>query len=1055
MLAKFKVNNAKAELCSKEIDESTAEKFRQAVRSFYWYQLSADDLPMWGMVGEVMDEKEYIFSHRSFEFLYNGEKIVQVNLKSQNPVLIESGAVIDFSYSVVWKPTKLTFKNRFERYLDFTFFEHSIHWFSVFNSFMMVVFLCGLVALILIRTLKSDYKAYNIEEKDIPSLSGRFTEEPGWKQVSGDVFRAPRHLELFSILWGTGHQIFCLVLLVTLLGIPRELYSDSGATTTAIIVFYCLTSFINGYSSGGFYKRHSVASRRKGTTRDLWKITMVGSAALLPGIFAIVGLLLNCLICYNGHTNDDNEYYSDEYQLSEFSDTARENSFTVEENVKRKNGYCQNCCRRLYLLIWSILIVGVAVYTSTASLPTLRRCISRDGFFNYAFAEVMLHPRVKASASLLERLGFNKPTHYLEHSWNPVGNSDRESVVKGGKIPLHHASIVGNYRMVKLLLRRGAFATLNTKSEHGATPLILAALNGHDKVVFTLIKNGANLYDTWSSSHRKGLNAGHWAARGGHIDVVKELFANGYDLYSLSSNGNNILYYATESGSIELIEFLVDACNEDNEKIDALFNGKKGLRKDRPIHVAIRNRYWDIVRLLVSYKVDLDSPPLPVSVALQLPTRGETFTQEEGDIVELLIKNASYDFKSSEASSEDSYLNIWLHLLSKSGFGGKYAAKLLLSIGADSQSVQESSEYQVQMKKTVLITAIQQRHFEIGSIFLKHMTSVKNDRGNDILLMKDTVGRTALHNIVLHMNSMKGKNLLNELLLEGGEKLAAIKARDGKTALHIAAWTGRLDAVQRLLKVKGNIKSLQCKKGRTPIHWASDHGHLEIVKVLVRAGVDPLQRTRSGLTILHILSMPGGAEEDKKLKVMHWLLAKSKLGEGVSHILEARPPITSHGSSSKRQKHIHVGMQGNTALHIASRSVRVKTVQMLLDFGAKVDARTESEETALHLAASSRRVGNTGGGEIDSNQIIISLLKAGADIDAVSKYGETALIRAAESGRFDVVKNLLQQGATIELETNNGQTAQSIASERKYRNIYLLIGDYKKRKHEQKKVDHL
>ena len=37
------------------------------------------------------------------------------------------------------------------------FFEHQIHWFSIFNSFMMVIFLCGLVALILMRTLRQDY----------------------------------------------------------------------------------------------------------------------------------------------------------------------------------------------------------------------------------------------------------------------------------------------------------------------------------------------------------------------------------------------------------------------------------------------------------------------------------------------------------------------------------------------------------------------------------------------------------------------------------------------------------------------------------------------------------------------------------------------------------------------------------------------------------------------------------------------------------------------------------------------------------------------------------
>ena len=32
-----------------------------------------------------------------------------------------------------------------------------IHWFSIFNSFMMVIFLTGLVSMILLRTLRNDY----------------------------------------------------------------------------------------------------------------------------------------------------------------------------------------------------------------------------------------------------------------------------------------------------------------------------------------------------------------------------------------------------------------------------------------------------------------------------------------------------------------------------------------------------------------------------------------------------------------------------------------------------------------------------------------------------------------------------------------------------------------------------------------------------------------------------------------------------------------------------------------------------------------------------------
>lgn len=39
-----------------------------------------------------------------------------------------------------------------------------IHWFSIFNSFMMVIFLVGLVSMILMRTLRKDYARYSKEE---------------------------------------------------------------------------------------------------------------------------------------------------------------------------------------------------------------------------------------------------------------------------------------------------------------------------------------------------------------------------------------------------------------------------------------------------------------------------------------------------------------------------------------------------------------------------------------------------------------------------------------------------------------------------------------------------------------------------------------------------------------------------------------------------------------------------------------------------------------------------------------------------------------------------
>ncbi len=45
-----------------------------------------------------------------------------------------------------------------------------IHWFSIFNSFMMVMFLTGLVAIILMRTLRKDYARYAKTDDDMESL---------------------------------------------------------------------------------------------------------------------------------------------------------------------------------------------------------------------------------------------------------------------------------------------------------------------------------------------------------------------------------------------------------------------------------------------------------------------------------------------------------------------------------------------------------------------------------------------------------------------------------------------------------------------------------------------------------------------------------------------------------------------------------------------------------------------------------------------------------------------------------------------------------------------
>ena len=59
--------------------------------------------------------------------------------------------------SVRFQESQVPFERRFDRDLEYNFFESQIHWFSIFNSFMIVVFLAGLVALIMMRSLSMDF----------------------------------------------------------------------------------------------------------------------------------------------------------------------------------------------------------------------------------------------------------------------------------------------------------------------------------------------------------------------------------------------------------------------------------------------------------------------------------------------------------------------------------------------------------------------------------------------------------------------------------------------------------------------------------------------------------------------------------------------------------------------------------------------------------------------------------------------------------------------------------------------------------------------------------
>ncbi|ODM87817.1 Transmembrane 9 superfamily member 3 [Orchesella cincta] len=286
----FKSDTPPTVFCEIELNEEKLKAFVYAVKNRYWYQMFVDDLPIWGVVGEPDDTKGeyYVYSHKKFDLAFNGNQIVDVNMTTEGKVLLTVGAKIPFSYEVHWKSSKTKFENRFDKYLDPNFFQHRIHWFSIFNSFMMVIFLVGLVSMILMRTLRKDYARY-AKDEEMDDMDRDLGDEYGWKQVHGDVFRPAAKPLLFSALLGTGCQLLVVTVAVILFTILGELYTERGSLLSTAIFVYAATSPINGYFGASIYAQ--MGGKR-------WIRQMLCSVALLPAVVCGTSFFINFIAIY-------------------------------------------------------------------------------------------------------------------------------------------------------------------------------------------------------------------------------------------------------------------------------------------------------------------------------------------------------------------------------------------------------------------------------------------------------------------------------------------------------------------------------------------------------------------------------------------------------------------------------------------------------------------------------------------------------------------------------------------------------------------------------------
>lgn len=339
----MRTNASEQIACRKKYTAEQLKEFKKFIAEEYRVNMICDNLPLavkvedpegvtqlkyekgyaLGMKGAKMaadqDEPLYINNHLRFKILYHneddeslGSRIVGFEVEpfsikheyegtwdDKSPPKLKTWVGEDanarrpeflsadqeeviWTYDVHWVESSIKWASRWDTYLYMA--DDQIHWFSILNSLMIVLFLAGLVAMIIMRTLHNDFRRY----EQMEASEEEAQEETGWKLVHGDVFRPPTAAGWLSVLVGTGVQVFLstiILLIFALLGFLSP--ANRGALLSAMCFLFVFMGIFGGYTASRLYKMFKLTS---------WKKNTINTAVLFPATLFVIFFILNLII---------------------------------------------------------------------------------------------------------------------------------------------------------------------------------------------------------------------------------------------------------------------------------------------------------------------------------------------------------------------------------------------------------------------------------------------------------------------------------------------------------------------------------------------------------------------------------------------------------------------------------------------------------------------------------------------------------------------------------------------------------------------------------------
>ena len=246
------------------------------------------------------------------------------------------------------------------------------------------------------------------------------------------------------------------------------------------------------------------------------------------------------------------------------------------------------------------------------------------------------------------------------------------------------------------------------------------------------------------------------------------------------------------------------------------------------------------------------------------------------------------------------------------------------------------------------------------------------------------------------------------LLQEGVD--VNVRALDGTTALHWAVHRNDLATVDLLLRAAADV-SVVNRYGVAPLSLACENGNAAIIERLLQAGADANTALPGGETALMTVARTGDADAVRVL-----------LAHGAD--------VDARDDTRRRQ----------TALMWAAAAGHVAAVKALIEGGAAIHARSSEHKAAfLNTFIAGRENANLDermqmftpllyavrAGRLD---VVRVLLEAGATVnDSVPDSGTSALLVACINAHWELAAFLLDKGADPNAEGSGGAPLHQVA----------------------------